>query len=104
MKRNSGHRAAVPDMAASTCSHRQYLRQASPIFEIGSIAFEDVVPAVAQAKNGTRLDARSFLIAAARASGFIANWSSTSIRRRFSRPIPAIWAAFSTDECACAEV
>ena len=104
MQRNSGQSAAVPDMAASTCSQSRSSRQMRPIAGSGSIAFEEVVPTVAQTKHGigparaVRRDRR------ARARrGAWRTCSSTSISRRFSRPIPAIFTAFSTEECACVE-
>src|SRR5208282_2994679 len=94
---------AVPDMAASTCNHRLCWRQTLAISLIGSMAFEEVVPTVAQTKEGTDPARLSSAICRARALGFIANLSLTSISRRFELPIPAIIAAFCSDECVCVE-
>src|SRR3989304_5510 len=52
MWRSSGHRAAVPDIAASTWSQRSYSRQIRPIAGSGSMAFEEGVPTVAGTRNG----------------------------------------------------
>src|SRR3989304_2466964 len=52
MKRNSGQSAAVPDMAASTWSQTPRSLQSAPISATGSRAFDDVVPTVAQTKQG----------------------------------------------------
>src|SRR3989344_1803053 len=41
MKRNSGQSAAVPDMAASTCSQTPRSLQIAPISAPGSSAFDD---------------------------------------------------------------
>jgi hypothetical protein len=68
----------------------------------GSKASDDVVPAVAVTKNGTRPAARSAAMAVARASGRMAKAASASTTRRLSLPMPAIRRPFSTDECACA--
>ena len=94
----------MPDIAPSTCSQMLCSRQIAPIAGNGSMPFDDVVPSVAQTKKGTRPAAMSCWIAAASASGRIANFSSTGTSRRFARPIPATIAAFSIDECACEEV
>ena len=52
--RCSGHSAAMPAMAASTCSHRPSRRHTSAMAGTGSKASDDVVPAVAVTKNGTQ--------------------------------------------------
>src|SRR5438105_1604878 len=52
-------RPAVPDMAASTCSQSFCSRHMRPISGTGSIALEEVVPTVAQTKQGTRPASRS---------------------------------------------
>src|ERR1035438_10171474 len=91
---------AVPDMAASTCSQRLCRRHTSPIAPTGSIAFEEVVPTVAHTKNGVSPACRSASTCRAKASGRMARFSSTSISRRFSTPMPAIIAAFSREEWA----
>jgi len=70
----------------------------------GSIAVEEVVPTVAQTKHGVCPARRSSSMARSSASGRIAWLASTSIRRTFRRPIPAMPAAFSSDECAWVEV
>ena len=90
MRRSSGQSAAVPLMAASTCSHNFCSRQMRPISTTGSMAFEEVVPTVAQTKQGTRPARRSVSTCRARASGRIAKLSSTSISRKLARPNPAI--------------
>ena len=62
-----------------------------PISGSGSMAFDEVVPTVAHTKHGTQARRGGpWRSAAASASGRMAKFSSTSIRRRFSRPRPAI--------------
>src|SRR5450631_3178688 len=104
MNRNSGQSAAVPDIAESTCSQVLNFWQIGPIFGKGSIALEEVVPTVAQTKNGVSPALRSFSIALARASASIAKFASVGISLRLSRPMPAIPMAFSVAECAWLEV
>ena len=65
---------------------------------------QDVVPTVAETKNGLCPCFRSWAMARSSASGRIANVSSTSIARMLRRPMPAMPAAFSSDECAWVEV
>src|SRR5215469_15505658 len=69
----------------------------------GSMALEEVVPTVAQTKQGTRPAALSCVIWLARASGRRAKFLSTGMARRCSEPRPAILAAFSTEECVWVE-
>src|SRR6185312_12702113 len=104
MDRNSGQIAAAPAIAASTCSHRLCFLQMAPISGSGSIAKAEVVPTVAQTKNGRRPSALSRSIACSNKSGRILNASSTSMARRFLLPTPATLMSFSIDECACADV
>ena len=104
MNRNSGQTAAVPLMAASTWSHAPWSRHTCPIGPRGSRALDEVVPTVAHTKHGARPADRSRSIASRSRSGRMANCSSHSINRRFSRPIPAIMTAFSIDEWPCVEV
>ena len=68
-QRYSGHRAAMPAMAASTWSHSRSRRQMAPMAATGSKASDDVVPAVAHTKKGTSPARRSAATAAARVSG-----------------------------------
>src|SRR5215813_8456570 len=104
MKRNSGQSAAVPLIAASTCSQMPWRLQISPILATGSIALEEVVPTVAQTKNGARPAFLSCLICEASTSCRMAKSESTSINLRLAAPIPAIRIAFSIEECAWDEV
>ncbi len=68
---------------------------------MGSNAIDDVVPWVAQTKNGTSPAARSAAIVSASASARIANeWSWATSRSR-SVPIPAMRSPFSTLEWVC---
>src|SRR6202142_3741083 len=104
MWRNSGHSAAVPDMAESTCSHAPSLWQIGPIFGRGSIAFDEVVPTVAQTKNGVSPAARSLSIARAKALASIPKCLSVGISLRWSRPMPAMPIVFSGADGAWVEV
>ena len=61
----------------------------------GSTANEEVVPTVAQQKNGVRPAARSSPMATASASGAMAKVSSTATTRTWSGRSPATRAAFS---------
>ena len=99
----SGQIAAVPDIAASMCIQSSYFWHTFPISGSGSIAFVDVVPTVAQTKNGTSPFCKSFSIADSSKSARMANFSSTPITRRLFLPIPAIFIAFSNDEWVCSE-
>ena len=91
----------MPDIAASTCSHRPSRRHTSAMAGTGSKAVVEVVPAVAQTKNGRRPAARSSATAAASASGSIAWRSSWATTRRLASPTPAMRTPFSIDEWAC---
>ena len=101
--RNSGHTAADPAMAPSTCSHMPAASATGAIAGTGSTASELVVPMVAITRHGTRPAARSSSTAAASRSGRRAKASSTSISRTWSARSPATRAPFSSDEWACVE-
>ena len=103
-QRSSGHTAAEPAMAASTWHHTSDAAQTSAISGTGSNAIDDVVPAVAQQKNGTNPDARSVAMASASASGRIENAASVGTKRTWSSASPATRAPFTTDEWACSDV
>ena len=62
---------------------------------------DDVVPWVAQTKNGTRPAARSAAMASASASARIAKTWSWATSRSRSVPIPAMRSPFSTLEWDC---
>ena len=100
-QRCSGASAAMPLIAASTWSHTSWARQISPISGVGSNAIDDVVPCVAQTKNGTSPAASSASIASASAAGTIANDASWATVRMRSVPMPAMRRPFSMLECAC---
>lgn len=89
----------MPAMAPSTCSQTPSRWQMSAMAGTGSKASEEVVPAVATTMQGTLPAARSSSMAAANASGRMANDSSTATRCRFWLPSPAIRTPFSTAEC-----
>ena len=78
--RCSGHRAAMPAMAASTCSHRPSRRHTSAMAGTGSKASDEVVPAVAVTKNGTQ--AGVAVGARRRRRGRRAAWRTCRRRRR----------------------
>ena len=66
-------------------------------------AFKDVW-VVAETKHGSKPAWRSCWIWCCSAAGCMAKFLSTSIRRRFSRPRPAILTAFSMEEWAWVDV
>ena len=89
-QRYSGTSAAMPDIAASTWSQTFSRRHTRPISGVGSNASDEVVPRVAQTKNGTRPRSRSSAIIASRASTRMANASSWGTVRIRSVPMPAM--------------
>jgi hypothetical protein len=100
-QRSSGHSAAMPAWAASTCNQIPSRRQMAASSGTGSKAVVDVVPAVAHTKKGRRPAARSSAMAASSASGRMANAASWATTRRLSVPTPATRTPFSIDEWAC---
>ncbi len=100
--RNSGTRAAMPAIAASTCSHTCSRSQIAPTSGVGSNAIDEVVPWVVHTKNGSRPASRSAAIIASRAPGCIAKFASCGTMRMRSVPIPAMRRPFSMPECAWA--
>ena len=101
-QRSSGTSAAIPLIAASTCSQAPAPAVTAAMSATGSKAPDEVVPRVAHTKNGTRPASRSAAIAAARASGRMANALSWATTRIASVPMPAIRSPFSTLEWAWA--
>jgi len=94
---------AEPAYAASIWCHMASRCAISPTARTGSIAPVDVVPTVEHTKNGTFPASRSTRTCLASSPASIASSSSVSIRRTFSRPMPEIIAALTTDECACVD-
>ena len=90
MKRYSGESAAVPDIAASTCSQRFSLLQIRPIAGSGSIAFDDVVPIVAHTKKGVSLWSRSAAICIRSSSFRVRRFSSGMRADRSLSLAPAV--------------
>src|SRR5438034_1112251 len=79
--------AAVPAIAASTCSQRLYFLQIAPMAGSGSMARVEVVPTVAQTKNGVSPAALSPSIASSSSSERMAKFASTSMVSRNLRTI-----------------
>ena len=76
-------------------------RQIGAMSTTGSNANDDVVPRVAQTKNGTSPAATSAPTIAASAAGPWRTWRSWATTRSRSVPMPAMRSPFSMLEWAC---